>query len=83
MTYRSFVAEPLMAEYDALGRRRSKLRAKAANLPREKAPADLRLFDANPNITPATIHTLASSEWIKKGQPLCLIGDSRTGKSPR
>ncbi|MFB8396662.1 ATP-binding protein [Streptomyces yangpuensis] len=38
-------------------------------------------FDANPNIDPATIHTLASCEWIKKSQPLCLIGDSGTGKS--
>lgn len=36
---------------------------------------------ANPNIDPATIHTLASCEWIKKSQPLCLIGDSGTGKS--
>ncbi len=38
-------------------------------------------FDANPNVDPATVHTLASCEWIKKGQPLCLIGDSGTGKS--
>jgi hypothetical protein len=61
-------------------RRRSERRIKAANFPREKS---LRTFDfeANPNIDPATIHTLASCEWIKKGQPLCLIGDSGTGKS--
>ncbi|GAA5199927.1 hypothetical protein GCM10023346_40850 [Arthrobacter gyeryongensis] len=26
-------------------------------------------------------HTLASGDWIRKGQPLCLIGDSGTGKS--
>lgn len=38
-------------------------------------------FDANPNIDAATIHTLAGCEWIKKSQPLCLIGDSGTGKS--
>lgn len=25
--------------------------------------------------------TLASGDWIRKGQPLCLIGDSGTGKS--
>jgi DNA replication protein DnaC len=24
---------------------------------------------------------LASCDWIKKGEPLCLIGDSGTGKS--
>lgn len=38
-------------------------------------------FEANPNINPATIHTLASCAWIRNGQPLCLIGDSGTGKS--
>ena len=27
------------------------------------------------------IHTLAKCEWVQKGQPLCLIGDSGTGKS--
>ena len=39
-------------------------------------------FDANPNINPATIHTLgAGCGWIRSGQSLCLIGDSGTGKS--
>ncbi|WP_425547720.1 ATP-binding protein [Actinocorallia longicatena] len=52
----------------------------AAQFPRDKS---LRAFDfdANPGIDPATIHTLATCEWVKKGQPLCLIGDSGTGKS--
>lgn len=27
------------------------------------------------------VNTLASCEWIKKSRPLCLIGDSGTGKS--
>ena len=38
-------------------------------------------FKANPSIDPAVVHTLAKCEWVKKGQPLCLIGDSGTGKS--
>ncbi len=38
-------------------------------------------FDANPNINAATIHQLATGDWIRKGDPLCLIGDSGTGKS--
>lgn len=38
-------------------------------------------FDANSNINQATIHTLGSGDWIRKGSPLCLIGDSGTGKS--
>jgi len=37
--------------------------------------------DANPNINPATIHTLAACEWVGKGKTLSLIGDSGTGKS--
>lgn len=80
MTYRGFLAELLMTECDDRSRRRSERRIKAAGFPREKA---LRAFDfdANPNIDAATIHTLASCEWIKKSQPLCLIGDSGTGKS--
>ena len=27
------------------------------------------------------VHTLAQSDWIRRGGPLCLIGDSGTGKS--
>src|SRR4051812_15739540 len=53
----------------------------AAAFPREKP---LRSFDfeANPHIDPAVIHTLATCDRVKKGLPLCLIGDSGTGKSP-
>jgi DNA replication protein DnaC len=32
-------------------------------------------------LEPAMVHTLAGCEWIRKGQPLCLIGDWGTGKS--
>lgn len=80
MAYRGFLAELLMAECDDRARRRSERRIKAAGFPREKS---LRAFDfeANPTIDAATVHTLASCEWIKKSQPLCLIGDSGTGKS--
>lgn len=38
-------------------------------------------FEANPNVSPATIHTVARGDWIRRGDPLCLIGDSGTGKS--
>src|SRR5918999_1724235 len=80
MSYRGFLAELLLAECDDRARRRSERRIKAARFPREKS---LRAFDfdANPNIDPAVVHTLAKCEWIQKGQPLCLIGDSGTGKS--
>lgn len=26
------------------------------------------------------VNTLAKCEWVRKGRPLCLIGDSGTGK---
>jgi len=80
LTYRGFLAELLMAECDDRARRRSQRRIRAAAFPREKS---LRAFDfdANPNVDPAVIHTLAACEWVRKGQPLCLIGDSGTGKS--
>lgn len=38
-------------------------------------------FTANPSINPATINELATGDWIRRGDPLCLIGDSGTGKS--
>ena len=80
MSYRGFLAELLMAECDDRARRRSERRIKAAGFPREKS---LRTFDfdANPSVDPAVIHTLATCGWVKKGLPLCLIGDSGTGKS--
>lgn len=80
MSYRGFLAELLLAECDDRARRRSERRIKAAKFPREKS---LRAFDfdANANIDPATIRTLAKCDWVKNGQPLCLIGDSGTGKS--
>jgi len=53
---------------------------KAAAFPRDK---NLRAFefDPNPHVDPAVVHTLAKCDWVKKGLPLCLIGDSGTGKS--
>lgn len=80
LAYSAFLAELLMAECDDRSRRRSERRVKAANFPREKS---LRAFDfdANPDIDPAVVHQLATCEWVTKGQPLCLIGDSGTGKS--
>ena len=80
MSYRGFLAELLMAECDDCGRRRSERRIKAAAFPRQKPLREFN-FDANSNIDAAMVHTLAKCEWINKGMPLCLIGDSGTGKS--
>lgn len=80
MSYRAFLADLLLAECEDRARRRSERRIKAAAFPRQKS---LREFDytANPNVDPAVINTLATSDWVRRGHPLCLIGDSGTGKS--
>lgn len=80
MSYLSFLAELMLAECDDRARRRSERRIKAAAFPRAKTLREFD-FDASPSIDPAVIHTLAACEWVAKGQPLCLIGDSGTGKS--
>jgi DNA replication protein DnaC len=80
LTYRGFLAELLLAECDDRARRRSARRVKAAGFPREKWIGDFD-FDANPNVNAATINGLANAGWVRSGHPLCLIGDSGTGKS--
>lgn len=70
----------LLAECDDRDRRSSIRRVKEAGFPREKWLDDFE-FDADPNINADTVHQLATGDWIRKGDPLCLIGDSGTGKS--
>lgn len=69
-----------LAEVDDRDRRSTLRRVKAAGFPREKWLGDFDMA-ANPAINPATINELATGDWIRKGEPLCLIGDSGTGKS--
>jgi DNA replication protein DnaC len=80
LSYQGFLAELLLAECDDRDRRSVVRRVNGAGFPRQKWLGDFD-FAANPNINPATIHTLATGEWIRRGDPLCLIGDSGTGKS--
>jgi DNA replication protein DnaC len=80
LSYRAFLAELLLAECDDREDRRAARRVHEAGFPRPKTLADFD-FNANTAINPATIHTLASCAWVAKGQSLCLIGDSGTGKS--
>ncbi|MCT1478756.1 IS21-like element helper ATPase IstB [Microbacterium sp. p3-SID336] len=80
LSYQGFLAELLLAECDDRDRRSVVRRVAAAGFPRQKWLGDFD-FEANPNISAATIHTLATGDWIRRGDPLCLIGDSGTGKS--
>ena len=78
LTYTGFLAELLLAEVDDRDRRSTLRRVKAAGFPREKYLEDFD-HDANPNINPATVHTLATGDWIRRGEPLSTC---RRGRSP-
>lgn len=79
-SYHALLAELLLAECDDRDRRSVVRRVRSAGFPRQKWLGDFD-FEANTAINPATINTLATGEWIRAGHPLCLIGDSGTGKS--
>ena len=80
LSYRAFLAELLLTECDDRNERRAQRRVHEAGFPRPKTLDDFD-FTANTTINPATINTLAGCGWVSKGQSLCLIGDSGTGKS--
>jgi DNA replication protein DnaC len=80
LSYLGFLAELVMAECDDRDRRRAARRIHDAGFPRDKRIEEFN-FDANPSVNPAVIHQLVTSAWVKAGHPLCLIGDSGTGKS--
>jgi DNA replication protein DnaC len=79
-SYKDFLADLLEAEC-AHREERKKLRlVREACFPRPKRLEDFN-YSANPNVTPEVVNTLSDPAWVKAGQPLCLIGDSGTGKS--
>jgi DNA replication protein DnaC len=80
LSYRGFLAELFITECEDRDRRRSDRRIKAAGFPREKWLSDFD-YTANPNVSPALVNSLASCAWVRAGEPMCLIGDSGTGKS--
>ena len=80
LSYQGFLAELVLAECDDRDKRRSVRRITAAGFPRAKRIEEFD-FAANPSVTPAVINQLTTCAWVKTGQPLCLIGDSGTGKS--
>ncbi|WP_442943437.1 IS21-like element helper ATPase IstB [Nocardia sp. NBC_00565] len=72
--------KPQLQAEQVTARRRSERLIKAAGFPRSKTLRDFD-FGANLSVDPAMIRTLATCDWVKEGLPLCLIGDSGTGKS--
>lgn len=79
-SYAEFLADLLIAECDDREGRAVTRRLKAAGFPRTKHLEDFD-FTHNTTINPASIGELATCEWIRRAEPLCLIGDSGTGKS--
>jgi len=79
-SYRAFLAALLTAECDDRDIRRRARGVADAGFPRPKRLEDFD-FAANPNVAPALIGQLATAGWVAAGQPLCLIGDSGTGKT--
>ncbi|RKS77586.1 DNA replication protein DnaC [Motilibacter peucedani] len=80
LSYLGFLAELVMAECDDRDTRRAARRLAAAGFPRDKRVDEFD-FAANPIVTAAVINQLATCAWVRNGQPLCLIGDSGTGKT--
>jgi DNA replication protein DnaC len=80
LSYLGFLAELVMAECDDRDKRRAASRVHDAGFPRGKRIEEFD-FEANSSVNPAVIHQLATCAWVKAGHPLCLIGDSGTGKS--
>jgi DNA replication protein DnaC len=80
MSYLGFLSELVIAECDDRTHRRAERRIRDAGFPRPKRLEEFS-FEANQAINPAVIGQLATCAWVKAGHPLCLIGDSGTGKT--
>jgi DNA replication protein DnaC len=79
-SYKTFLLELLDAECDHRDERRRTRLVRDAHFPRPKRIEDFD-YTANPDVTPEVVATLTEPGWVAAGQPLCLIGDSGTGKS--
>ena len=80
LSYRAFLSELLLAECDERDQRRRDRRVREAGFPVDKR-LDAFDYTFNPQVNPAVVNTLAGGAWVAAGEPLCLIGDSGTGKT--
>jgi len=80
LSYQAFLSELLLAECDERGQRRRERRVREAGFPVDKR-LDSFDYQFNPQVSPAVMNTLAGAGWVAAGEPLCLIGDSGTGKT--
>ena len=80
LSHLAYLAELLQAELDDRDARRRERRVHEARFPRLKHLADFDL-KAAPTVDPALLAALDSCEWVERGEPVVLLGDSGTGKS--
>src|SRR6266511_2358128 len=67
-SYKAFLVELLAVECEDREARRRERLVRQAGFPRAKRIEDFD-FQANPNVPPAVIHTLAKGAWISAGHP--------------
>ncbi|MFF4598132.1 IS21-like element helper ATPase IstB [Amycolatopsis sp. NPDC001319] len=79
-SYKTFLLELLEAEVELRDERRRTRLVREAKFRRPKRVEDFD-FTINPNISQEVVNTLTEPSWVAAGQPLCLIGDSGTGKT--
>jgi DNA replication protein DnaC len=79
-TYKQFLADLLGEEVAERDERRRQRLIRAAAFPRPKRIEDFD-YTANPSISAEQVAALCDPAWVTAGQPLCLVGDSGTGKS--
>ncbi len=80
LSHLAYLAELLQAELDDRDARCRERRVHEARFPRLKHLADFDL-KAAPTVDPALLASLESCEWVERGEPVVLLGDSGTGKS--
>jgi DNA replication protein DnaC len=78
--YKGFLLELLRAECAERDDRRKARLVRDAAFHRPKRLETFE-YDKNPNVDPVYVNNLANPEWVNAGAPLCLLGNSGTGKS--
>ena len=80
LSHLAYLGELLSAELEDREARRRERRTAEARFPRLKHLADFELAAA-PTVDPALLAALERCEWVERGEPVVLLGDSGTGKS--
>ena len=80
LTHKAFLAEVLTAELDERDSRRRNRRIVEAKFPRPKRLEDLDLRQL-PGLPAPLLATLTAGDWVDRGEPVVLLGDSGTGKT--